>query len=73
MRQDRDCPDQILMGSMNQNSCAVLVLALFFEKWCYDGHGAISQWLFTEMTADARSPMKMIKEKLHDPHSVQYL
>ena len=64
VREDRDCPDQILILSMNQNSCTVLVLALFLEKRCYDGHGAISQWLFTEGTTDARLPMKIIKKEI---------
>lgn len=47
---ERDCPNQLIMGSMNPKYCVELGLALFLEKWIGDGEGAISQWLFANGT-----------------------
>ena len=45
VREERDCSGQILLGSIDHQSCVVLVavaLALFLEKRCKDGDGAAS-------------------------------
>jgi hypothetical protein len=50
--EERDCPQQIQMGSMNTQYCVLVGLSLFLEKWIRDGDGATSQWLFCDGTTD---------------------
>ena len=45
---ERDCPDQMLLGDMEPSTCVYLNLALFLEKWLKFGDGNLSQWLFCE-------------------------
>ena len=51
--EERDCPNQILLGSMNRKWCVLLSLSFFLEKWIRDGDGRTSQWLFSDGTVDA--------------------
>ena len=53
VREERDCPYQIILGSFNSKFCVLLSLSLFLEKWIQDGEGAVSQWLFAKGTTDA--------------------
>lgn len=53
VREERDCPHQILLGSFNSKFCVLLPLALFLEKWIQDREGTVSQWLFATGTTDA--------------------
>jgi hypothetical protein len=56
--EERDCPQQILIGSMNTKYCVLLGLSLFLEQWIRDGDGATSQWLFCDGTTDETSTTK---------------
>ena len=51
---ERDCPKQLIMGSMNAKYCVKLALAFFLEKWIGDGEGAVS-WLFANGNTTADS------------------
>jgi hypothetical protein len=55
VQDERDCPKQIILGSMNSKYCCVLGLALFLEKWIGDGQGSVSQWLFADGITDQSS------------------
>ena len=46
--EERDCPDQILFGSMDVDYCVLLALALYLEGWMSRGSGAESQLLFSD-------------------------
>ena len=58
VQEERDCPMQILLGSMNAKYCVLLGLGSFLEKWIRDGEGKTSQWLFANGVTDASSPSK---------------
>lgn len=63
VRERRDCPTQIILGSMNPTYCVYLSLAIFLEQWIGDGTGVSSQWLFSEgITTPQSSEEDMIKE-----------
>ena len=66
VREERDCPNQIIMGSMDYNACAVLGLALFLEKWSKDTTttGATSQWLFVEGSSDRTSALADVDKEV---------
>jgi hypothetical protein len=55
VQEEKDCPKQIILGSMNTTYCCVLGLSLFLEKWISDGQGSVSQWLFADGTSDSSS------------------
>ena len=42
--EQRDCPPQIMLGSMNPDYCVMLSLAVFLEEWIEQGQGRMSQW-----------------------------
>jgi len=50
VQEERDCPFQVILGSMNSKICLVLALALYLEKWLRLGNGVTSQWVFAEGT-----------------------
>jgi hypothetical protein len=54
---DRDCPEQILIGSMDAETCVLLNLALFLETWIGEGEGHLSQWLFADGSTTHSSPI----------------
>ena len=58
-RKERDCPNKTILASMDYNSCAVLGLALFLEKWSKGATkiDASLQWLFVEGVTDKRSEL----------------
>ena len=61
--EERDCPQQIIMGSMNPRYCVLVSLSLFLEKWIKDGEGATSQWLFANgMTDESSDQVEQDKE-----------
>jgi hypothetical protein len=40
--EERDCPEQILLGSMEHQYCMLLSLSLYLEQWFSSGNGANS-------------------------------
>jgi hypothetical protein len=38
--EERDCPKQILLGSMDHQYCMLLSLSLYLEQWFSSGNGA---------------------------------
>ena len=56
--EERDCPKQLILGSMNAKYCCLLGLSLFLEKWIADGEGAVSQWLFGDGVTDDDSELE---------------
>lgn len=64
VRERRDCPKQILLGSMNPVFCVLLSLAIFLEQWIGNGAGMSSQWLFCEGTTTPQSPVKDMKKEV---------
>ena len=43
VREQHDCPPQIMLGSMNPDYCVMLSLAVFLEEWIEQGQGRMSQ------------------------------
>jgi len=54
----QNCPEQILIPSMDTKTCAYLSLATWLEQWIQHGDGALSQWLFCEGTTTNTSSTK---------------
>ena len=51
-----DCPDQILLPSIDSTTCVYLHLALWLEWWIQLGDGSLSQWLFVDGNTTKTSP-----------------
>ena len=45
--EERDAPDQILLGAMDPDFCILLVLAIYLENWIEHGDGLQSKYMFT--------------------------
>ena len=71
VQEERDCPQQILMGAMNVDYCVVVSLAIYLEKWLSDSGGTTSQWLFGEGHTDPSSTTKQ-QDKEADRCKNQY-
>ena len=56
--EERDCPRQLILGSVDINRCPVVGLACFLEAWIRNGNGAVSQWLFGDGTTTSESHEK---------------
>lgn len=46
VNEERDAPDQILIGAMNTHYCVILALSTWLEFWIGRGHMANSEFLF---------------------------
>lgn len=44
--EERDAPDQIILGSFNSEFCCMLGLAIYLEWWKEVGHGDANKYLF---------------------------
>jgi hypothetical protein len=53
-----DCPNQIVVGSMEPLGCVYLHLALWLEPWCRHFNGKTSQWLFCQGCTTKDSPIR---------------
>lgn len=71
VQEERDCPKQLLMGSMNAKYCVLLGLVLYLEKWIGDGEGASSQWLFANGITTAQDEVEL-QEKEADACKAAY-
>ena len=60
VREKRDCPPQIMLGSMNPDYC----VAVFLEEWIEQGQGRTSQWLFSDGTTMVTSPEEEIQKEV---------
>ena len=56
---ERNCPDQILLPSMQTAMCEYLNLAIWLDNWIQYRDGARSQWLFCEGLSTRVSPMPL--------------
>jgi hypothetical protein len=46
VREERDAPDQILLGAMDPHYCILLAFAIFLELWIGSGEGLLSRYVF---------------------------
>jgi hypothetical protein len=59
--EERDAPDQILLGSMDRRYCILLTLGIFLEVWCEAGRGLGNQYLFGESGIAKRTASTIYK------------
>ena len=55
--EERDAPDQILLGAMDRCYCVLLALGIFLEVWCEAEVGIANPYLF----GDTGDPIKTKK------------
>ena len=65
VRESRECPHQILLGSMNPDYCVMLSLSVSLEAWISQGQGRTSQWLFSDGVTSASSADDEIDRETH--------
>ena len=58
--EERDAPDQILLGAMDTDFCILLALSIYLEHWMAVGDGIHSRFLFSDSNDDTAS--KCIKD-----------
>jgi hypothetical protein len=56
--EERDCPDQILLGSMDHQYCMLLSLSLYLEQWFSNGNGLNLVFLFSEDNDEELGPIR---------------
>jgi hypothetical protein len=59
VREERDCPDQLLMGSDDPDYCILLSLSVYLETWMIVGKGLYSELLFGDDKATKTSVNKL--------------
>ena len=62
IRDERMCPDQLLIGSFDHDLCVLLALALFLEEWINQGSasaGKEAAFLFTSDSNPKKGPAKV--------------
>ena len=74
VKEERNCPNQIILASLDYNSCAVLGPALFLEKGCNDttATGASLQCLFVEGKCDNKSELGNVEKEITTKGKLQY-
>jgi len=61
--EERDAPDQILLGAMDRCYCVLLGLGIFLEVWCEAEVGIANPYLFGD-TGDPKKTKKSVYETL---------
>ena len=61
--EERDAPDQILLGSMDSRYCILVALGIYLELWLEDGGGATNEFVFGH-AANAKTTKKYIADAL---------
>ena len=59
-----DCPEQILLPSMDPSTCVHLSLALWLEEWIEEKGGGMSIWLFNTGVATHQSNLDDLEEEV---------
>jgi hypothetical protein len=77
VNEERDAPEQIVMGANNWRFCVLLALAIYMEIWIGSGVGVLNTFLFTTAgdnpQASAKTAGDHLKRVLRDPHFQQRL
>ena len=61
--EERDAPDQILIGAMDPDYCILMALAVYLEYWMEHGDGIHSKYLFCDDIND--DAPKQTKDSMH--------
>jgi len=56
VKEGRDCPKQILFGSMDYKYCVYYNMAVWLESWLMAGGGRTSQWVFADGISKSTDP-----------------
>jgi hypothetical protein len=62
--EERDAPDQILLGSMDTDFCVLMALAIYLEHWIEHGDGLQSRFLFSDDIDDGAP--KRVKDNIQE-------
>eukprot|EP00957_Ditylum_brightwellii_P150043 11426899-Ditylum_brightwellii.AAC.1 len=54
VREERDAPEQIMLGAMDYQYCILLALRGYLEEWVEMGDGHLAEFLFC---GDGQDPM----------------
>jgi hypothetical protein len=46
VREERDCPDQVILGAMDAHYCMLLTLAIYLEMWIGSGAAFLNPFIF---------------------------
>lgn len=57
--EERDCPDQILMGCDDPEYCMLLSLSIYLETWLIVGKGKNSELLFADEASNSKSAERL--------------
>ena len=68
VREERDCPWQILLGAMDPDFCILLALSIYLEDWMGSGDGMNSRFMFADgiEDSDANKSKKAYATALRD-------
>ena len=58
---ERRCPNQIFLGSMDTDFCILLSLSLYLEEWMRNGNGKSCQYLFSSDEATNAKVVERVK------------
>ena len=63
VQEERDAPDQILLGAMDRQYCILLGLGIFLEIWCEAEVGLANPYLFGN-TGDPKTTKSYVRSVL---------
>ncbi len=61
--EERDCPDQILLGSYDPDFCLLLSLGLYLEQWFIVGNGVQCELLFADEPGNTKAIVDRLKSR----------
>ena len=70
--EERDCPDQIILGSHDPDFCILLSLGLYLESWFSAGNGSRCTLLFADSPGSSKAIVERLKERYRN-HLTDYV
>jgi hypothetical protein len=64
--EERDCPDQIMMGAMDPHYCISLTLAIYLEMWLGSGDALLNPVMFGDYRVDQKTTKTWVRKIIHD-------
>ena len=58
LHEERHCPEQIILGSMDSTYCLLMALSIYLEQWITNGKGSSSVYLFSDNIEEEKTPTR---------------
>jgi hypothetical protein len=66
VHEERDCPDQLMMGAMDPHYCILLTLAIYLEMWLGSGDALLNPFMFGDYGVDPKTTKTWVRKVIND-------